>query len=1348
MNRPPDVLKPAHALMRLPALRLALAILLLAGLLVVPAAQATITNTYASAFDLTPALTVAPFTFNDAATDVSAFTRDAVEVDGLSACGNYPAAPANTYSVWYSFTPAASGWLLLSTMNAATNYDTVIEVWKTALLPANSLACNDDAVAGNRRSELNLPVVGGTHYIIAIRRHGVSTMTAPKLAFDAAFSTVRELFVDQSTGNDANTGSQALPFRTIGKAESTLDATGGKITILDPGTYNEAVTISVPTVLDSAGAVTIAGLTLAATPVSAAGAVAASIVTVQPGGLVQEGVDLVEDDGVVRLADGVFSETVTIDRNMTLQAINEGQATISPPSGAAVTLNGGTVTVTGLNLQADTGVFVSNGSGHVITRNNIFGNISGVGVENFSAESVDATRNWWGDVGGPPSDGDNVVGNVVYRPWCDSALPLCTNAIGAATQLVFTGSPGNTRAGLAFAAQPVVAAIDDLGNVDAAFTGNVTLAIKPGTGTPGATLGGTLSIAATAGVADFTGQGLNINYAGQGYQLAATSGALDSTASGDSTAFAITADRLVVTASPANPTAAGAPLAVTVAAQDGFGHTDATFAGEIALAIQTNPTGASLLGTASKTAASGVALFGGAGDAAILKAGTGYTLRASSTSLATGDSAAFDISSGAPAQLVFSVSPSNANAGVAFPTQPVVEVHDAAGNLITSYSGNVTLAIGNNPAAGTLSGSVTVAVSGGVATFTGLSIDKAGAGYTLLASSGALSTGTSAAFNIAAGPATALVYAAAPGNTRAGVAFLNQPVIEARDTYGNVATSFSGAVTLVIKPGTGAPGAALAGTATVNAVNGVAAFSGLSINKIGTAYKLTASASGLPSVDSSSFDITASGLAFTLEPVDTVAGQSLLVIVAAQDSLGNTDTNFNGPVTLVLKNTGPRGNPAVLFGNTTVTAVNGLANFSAAGLNIQLAGGGYILTASASGLANDDSAAFAILPGAATQLVVVTSPVNTPADATFGLEIEAHDGFGNLDTTFTSTVTLAIQANPGGGTLGGTLAKAAGSGYVSFAAAEGLNINKVGVGYTLRASSGGLAPGDTQAFNITANRLVFAVSPAATAVSAPLQPPPVVHAVDSFGNVDTTFNGNVALTIKAGTGTAGANLTGVAVRPALAGVATLSGLAISRVGAAYQLDATTTGLAAASSAAFDIVDALTYVPMAVEPPHADLIGSFKLSPAVVTPFEPTRITVTITNTGEAPAGQFWVDFYINPQNPPTGPNQPWDKSCGKYRCKYGIAWYVDQTLAPGASITLTSTRGSYLAKNTDWPGYFVNSKLDLYLYVDSWNTNIGYGAVYERNEANNRAELHLGGPSPAPAPGAAPEAALPDLPAR
>jgi hypothetical protein len=549
-------------------------------------------------------------------------------------------------------------------------------------------------------------------------------------------------------------------------------------------------------------------------------------------------------------------------------------------------------------------------------------------------------------------------------------------------------------------------------------------------------------------------------------------------------------------------------------------------------------------------------------------------------------------------------------------------------------------------------------------------------------------------------------------------------VVEARDTFGNIASGFNGPVTLAITGGTGALGANLLPSAntTVNAVNGVASFSGLSIDKIALGYKLTASIAGPLSVDSTAFNITATGLVFTVQPVTTPAGQTFVVTLAAQDAANNTDTTFNGPVTLAIK--AGTGSPrAALGGTVTVIAVNGVADFSGQGLNIVKAASGYILSASTSGLAGAESQPFDITSGPATQLAFTTSPSNTPAGAPLTLALEARDAFNNLATSYTGMIDLSIAANPGGGTLGGTISKAVSGGTASFGAAEAVNIDRLGVGYTLHAASGTLTA-ESAAFNISASRLIFATVPGDTPVGAAFAKQPVLRAEDGFGTLDTTFSGPISLAILSGTGASGAGLDGTTTLMASGGVATFSRLAVNRIGTDYQLSANTAGLASATSAAFNITKSVLYGSLMMTPGYPDLVARFSMTSSTFVDHQPVIVTVTITNQGNAPADPFWVDFYINPSVPPTAANQPWDQSCGRQRCEQGIAWYVERTLAPGESITLTSTPGSYYAKNTVWDGSFNTGALNLYLYADSWNPGMPAGAVYERNEANNRAEFH------------------------
>ena len=105
------------------------------------------------------------------------------------------------------------------------------------------------------------------------------------------------------------------------------------------------------------------------------------------------------------------------------------------------------------------------------------------------------------------------------------------------------------------------------------------------------------------------------------------------------------------------------------------------------------------------------------------------------------------------------------------------------------------------------------------------------------------------------------------------------------------------------------------------------------------------------------------------------------------------------------------------------------------------------------------------------------------------------------------------------------------------------------------------------------------------------------------------------------------------------------------------------------------------------------------------------------------AGPFWVDFYLNPDPVPTGPNLPWNDACSLVPC-YGLTWQVPAGLAPGERVVLTSTPDSYDVLRSLWMGYFAPGTTDLYLYVDSWNPGSPAGAVLELNETNNRAERH------------------------
>src|SRR5207302_1297562 len=288
----------------------------------------------------------------------------------------------------------------------------------------------------------------------------------------------------------------------------------------------------------------------------------------------------------------------------------------------------------------------------------------------------------------------------------------------------------------------------------------------------------------------------------------------------------------------------------------------------------------------SQAAVAGVATFSGL---SIDKAGTGYTLTATGAGSTT--STVFNITAGTATQLVFSVQPSTTTAATAITPAVEVTAQDAGGNTASGFTGNITVAIGTNPSTGTLSGTKTVAAVAGVATSSGLSIDKAGTAFPLTAT-GAGST-TSAAFNITAGSATQLVFSVQPSTTTAGAAITPAVEVTAQDASGNTATGFTGNVTVAI--GTNPSSGTLSGTKTVAAVAGVTTFSGLSIDKAGTGYTLTATGAG--SATSTAFNITAATRpqsVLSVQPSSTTAGATITpaVQVTALDGSNNTATGF------------------------------------------------------------------------------------------------------------------------------------------------------------------------------------------------------------------------------------------------------------------------------------------------------------------------------------------------------------------------------------------------------------------------------------------------------------------------
>jgi hypothetical protein len=727
----------------------------------------------------------------------------------------------------------------------------------------------------------------------------------------------------------------------------------------------------------------------------------------------------------------------------------------------------------------------------------------------------------------------------------------------------------------------------------------------------------------TAAVGVVTFSDLSIDKSGTGYTLVATSSGLIAATSAAIDVAAAVATELVFVAQPSTM-AAGDTIAppVQVRARDALGNTAIDFAEDVTVAIGTNPAGGSLFGTTTVAAVGGVARFSAL---SIDSVGSGYTLVVAAAGLAGATSAAFQVIPGAATELAFTVSPVTSSAGATMVPHLQVTARDVLGNTATGFTGDVTMSIGTNQAGGTLSGVTTVAALAGVATFSALSINAAGNGYTLSATAPGLTAAGSTAFDIIPSAASHVVFTVQPSDATAG-APISAMLVTARDAFGNTVPSFTDAVTAVITAGSGAVGATLSGTSTVAAVDGVATFSDLSIDKTGAGYTLTVASTGLAGAASAFFTVhagPATQLVFTVSPSTASVGTAITpqIEVTARDALGNTADGFTDSVTVAIGT-----NPAsgILSGTTTVAPAAGVAAY--ADLSIDKAGTGYTVTAMASGLVVATSAAFEVTAGQADRLVFVVQPTSTTSGATFtpAVEVVAHDSLGNTVTSFAGDVTLTITAGTGttGATLAGTTTVAATAGVATFA---DLSINHSGTGYELSATGSGIAGVTSALFDIAsgpASQLVFTAQPFTVTVATIFPTAVQVSAHDAQGNTATDFAGDVTVAI--GDNPSGGTLSGSTTVAAAAGVATFADLTIDRTGPGYTLQATSGPLAAATSAPIDVTAGVaTQLAFTVQPSNT-------AAGAMITPAVQVRARDPQGNTATSFAGDITVALGTNP----------------------------------------------------------------------------------------------------------------------
>ncbi len=530
-------------------------------------------------------------------------------------------------------------------------------------------------------------------------------------------------------------------------------------------------------------------------------------------------------------------------------------------------------------------------------------------------------------------------------------------------------------------------------------------------------------------------------------------------------------------------------------------------------------------------------------------------------------------------------------------------MQDADGNLISTATNTITLAIGTNPGGGSLGGTLTVAAVGGEATFSNISIDKAGSGYTLVASASGLTSATSAALNVTANvtesAATQLAFVVQPSNALPNATISPTIKVEVQDANGNLVTTATDPVTLAMGANSG--GANIAGTLTLAAVGGEATFS-IYLDKAGSGYTLVASAPGLTSATSAAFYITAA-LATTSQitavPTSIVAdGVTTSTITVQLKDINSNNLNSGRDTVALATNLGTLGS-VTNNGNGTYTAT----------LTSATTTGTATITGTLNEVAITDTATITLIPGVAdatNQLVFTVQPSSAEANAVISpaIKVQVQDANGNLITNATDAVTLAIGSSSGGAELAGTTSVGAVGGEATF---SNISIDKAGSDYTLVASASGLTSATSAAFNITAalnvtenvtdgaaTQLAFVVQPSSAEAYTVISPVIKVQVQDANGKLVST---STTITLAIGSSSGGAKLAGTSSKTAVGGEATFSNISIDKAGNGYTLVASASGLTSATSTSFNITGGTAKkLAFSVQPSNAEV--GVEISPAI------------------------------------------------------------------------------------------------------------------------------------------------------
>jgi hypothetical protein len=287
------------------------------------------------------------------------------------------------------------------------------------------------------------------------------------------------------------------------------------------------------------------------------------------------------------------------------------------------------------------------------------------------------------------------------------------------SQLLITSQPSQTIVSNVIAPSIVVDVLDSNNNL--VLTNTSPVSVRIATGPTGASLGGTLTVNAVNGVANFSN--LNLNTTGT-YTFSFTAPGMSSATTNTFRIIPSPLDgsHLVFTLPPTPSTVAGTKLQeFIVSAEQASNAISTKTKGTVTLSITSGPTNGKILGTKTAPLVKGVAIFK---KVSFDIAGT-YTLEASDTASVAATPDTFNITATTPKKMIFGQQPaakiaSNQTFAVS------VETKDKYGNLATNDDSSVTLVLSGSSKLAVLDGTLTENIVDGIAAFDDLSLITTG----------------------------------------------------------------------------------------------------------------------------------------------------------------------------------------------------------------------------------------------------------------------------------------------------------------------------------------------------------------------------------------------------------------------------------------------------------------------------------------------------------------------------------------------------------------------------------------------------------------------------------------------